>query len=447
MLVLMTMSLAACSGNGSGSAPSTTQPPHPKLSDFVPSNAVVSSVKAVQMTPSGPPQQAVTYTSQDQSSTSGFTYQDLLILSWDHYARRWVDVFDGSKVQAPGATGGPAQENTVLPQDANIVRLEDFPLESSPGRVDLVFWSFLNGGANGNLEVGIVHFDGQTASIPYFDTYTPSPAGSGPSATGIAPHEQLSIPAGWLTADDPQCCAIRGFVNTVGFRTQTLSGGYKSSTYVITSSTQSWLGAYVALPPNTSGGSTVPNPVVITVVPGSPAAGVLQPGDQLISVAGVTVPTSSDLGPPVIDQIAKGLPGTTIALTILRGGSERVLNITLASTASPAYSAASAPEPGYLGVQVATEGAQNGSPAGALVESVESNSPAETAGLVAGDILTSIGSTPVTTDQGLAEALYEISPGTGVQVAYVDETGAAHAVTVTIGAYPTDNPGPTVTSV
>ena len=46
------------------------------------------------------------------------------------------------------------------------------------------------------------------------------------------------------------------------------------------------------------------------------------------------------------------LPGTTIALTIDRGGAQRVVNIKMGSTAEAAFIKASAPVPGYLGVDI-----------------------------------------------------------------------------------------------
>ena len=149
LLVLTAALLTACSSNA-GSSSTTSLPPRPALSRFVPTSAVVTSQRSVQLTPSGPPQVAVTYISQKQTS-AGFTYRDLLILSWDYFAHRWVDVFDGSKVPNPNAIGG-SQDNAVLPADANVERLEDLPLSSAHGRTDLVFWSFLNFGANGSLE-------------------------------------------------------------------------------------------------------------------------------------------------------------------------------------------------------------------------------------------------------------------------------------------------------
>ena len=396
----------------------------------------------MQLSPSGPPQEVVTYTSQQQSSP-GFTYRGLVILSWDHFAHRWVSVFDSSKAQVPSATAQPAGDNSVLPLKANISSLDDVSITPKLHRTDLVFWGLINYGANGNLEVGIVHYDGQSTSVDYFNSYPPAQQGT-PEVTGRAPSQQLRIPAGWLTISDPQCCAVRSFIDTIGLKTQTYSGGFKSSTYVVTASTQSWLGVYAVLPPNLTGGPTPPDPIVASVVQGGPAAGVLQPGDQLVGVSGETAPASSTLGPPVIDEVATNLPGKSIPLSILRSGNQMVVNITLGSTASPALVASTMPSVGYLGVRAVTEASSAGAPAGVLVSQVEGGSPAESAGLVAGDLITSVGATQVSSAQAFAGALYLLQPGTPVQIAYVDAGGAAHTLSVTLGSYPADSPGPRV---
>lgn len=434
--------LTGCSSS-SGSSTATTLPPKPVLGNFVPASAEVTSVKSVQLTPHGPAQVAVTYTSE-QSSPQNFTTRDLLVLSWDSYAHRWVNVFDGSKVDAPGSVGGTPADNAVLPTSDNVVRLEDFPLHSAPGRIDLAFWSIQNAGANGSIEVGILHFDGQTTTLPYYESFSPNQ--SVPTAVGRAPHQQVSIPAGWLTSIDPECCAVRSYVTTVGLRTQTQSG-YTSTNYVVTASTQSWLGVYAVVPVNTQQSSPPPNPVVVSVVPGTPAAGVLQPGDVLLGVSGVSAPTSSDLGPGLIDEVALGLPGATIPLEILRGGNQMTVNIALASRAGTAYANATTPSVSYLGVQVATQPTQGTTPAGALVQGIESGSPAESAGLVAGDIITSIGSRPVSSVDALSTALFLTPAYTSVQIAFIGTDGVASTTTATTGSYPSTEAAPSVVAV
>jgi hypothetical protein len=442
VLAVTAACLTGCSSS-SGSAAATTLPPKPVLGNFVPASAEVTSVKSVQLTPNGPPQLAVTYTSE-QTSSEDFTYRDLLVLSWDSYAHRWVNIFDGSKVAAPGELGASAPKDTVLPTASNIVRLEDFPLHSAPGRTDLVFWTILNAGANGTLEVGVIHLDGQTASLAYFENYTPN--AQVPTAQGRAPSQQLSIPAGWLTSIDPECCAIRSYVTTVGLKTQTQSG-YTSTSYVVTASTQSWLGVYAVVPVNTQQTSPPPNPIVVSVVPGTPAAGVLQRGDQLLRVSGGSAPSSSDLGPDVIDEVALGLPGATIPLEILRNGSPMVVNIALASRSDAAYANTTTPSVSYLGVQVSTQLAQGTTPAGSLVQGVESGSPAESAGLAAGDVITSIGSRPVTSVDALSSALYLTPAFSTVQIAFVGADGVAATTTATTGSFPSTDAAPSVVAI
>ena len=112
----------------------------------------------------------------------------------------------------------------------------------------------------------------------------------------------------------------------------------------------------------------------MTVLPGSPASRAgLHVGDVIISVAGT----------PVGSVTATGLaihahpPGQRIFLTILRGTRRMSISVTLAT-----------PEvmndPGYLGCE-----ALNG-PQGALITNIAPASPAATAGLRPGDIVTAV---------------------------------------------------------
>ena len=181
-------------------------------------------------------------------------------------------------------SGTSLAQGATFPSAAFISDVSYSLIRPANGERDLEFSFGYSFGANGFVEVGIIHYNGQTASLSYFQTFPP---GQGrPQVIGRAPRQQLRIPVGWLTDADPECCAVRTYVETVGFRVQRLRGGYVSRTYVVTASTQSWLGVYATAPINITG--TPSNPVVLSVVAGGPAAGILQPGDQLLSVAGVT---------------------------------------------------------------------------------------------------------------------------------------------------------------
>ena len=351
-----------------------------------------------------------------QPNAQGITPGDLMILSWDHFAKRWVTVWDGTKVQSPDATstnGGLAQ-NAVLPSAAFISNLTYRPVTPAKGRTDLEFQDFYNFGANGSVEVGIVHYDGQSASMAYFDTVNPGT--SRPKVIGEVPHQELSVPVGGLTTADPQCCAVRTYVNTSPCASRGSRGGYQQTKYA---STQSWLGVYALLPDQVNG--TYPNPLVMTVLPGSPAAGVLQVGDRLVGVAGVSAPSSAENGPPIMDEVAKSLPGAKIALNIIRGTTPWVVNITHASAADSAYTKdQGAPSPGYLGVDVTsmTPALQSQfgfvPSAGAVVLGVAENSPAANAGLTLGDVITSFASTPVNSSAALQSAAELTSSFTSV---------------------------------
>jgi S1-C subfamily serine protease len=75
---------------------------------------------------------------------------------------------------------------------------------------------------------------------------------------------------------------------------------------------------------------------------------------------------------------------------------------------------------------------QDGSPSGALVIGVQSGSPAESAGLAAGDVITSLGGTSVTSAATLGTAMQAHHPGDRVAVAWLDTSGNQHSATVTL---------------
>ncbi len=217
------------------------------------------------------------------------------------------------------------------------------------------------------------------------------------------------------------------------------------------SSTQSWLGIDVALPPGTIGEPQY-EPQVISVVKSGPAAGVLEPGDYLMSVAGISAP-SSLLGAGVVDEVAKGLPGQTIALSIERNGAQMVVHITLGSTAEKAYSNATTPVPGYSGLQttsVASTLSQYQWPAtsGVGITNVDAGSPGDMAGLEPGDVITKFNTTAVYTGLDFDFMSEAAAPGTTVNLTYLDTSGSNQTTTLTMSSYPQDSADePTVFSM
>jgi S1-C subfamily serine protease len=70
------------------------------------------------------------------------------------------------------------------------------------------------------------------------------------------------------------------------------------------------------------------------VVPGSPAAGTLEPGDILRAVAGPRV-AGHGLGPAVLDELASHKAGSVVRLLVQRGSTLSYVTIRLGTLADP----------------------------------------------------------------------------------------------------------------
>ncbi|NJP44932.1 S1C family serine protease [Actinacidiphila epipremni] len=76
---------------------------------------------------------------------------------------------------------------------------------------------------------------------------------------------------------------------------------------------------------------------------------------------------------------------------------------------------------------------ENRQPAGAAIVSTTKGGPAAKAGLKAGDVITKVGGTPITTVQSLSDTLAAMKPGQKVTVTY-DRDGATKTAQVTLGS-------------
>jgi S1-C subfamily serine protease len=74
---------------------------------------------------------------------------------------------------------------------------------------------------------------------------------------------------------------------------------------------------------------------------------------------------------------------------------------------------------------------------GAAVLGVVSGTPAAQAGLVQGDVITSVGGQSVDSASALSSVLAQHHPGDSVQVVWSDASGQAHSATVTLATGPT----------
>jgi S1-C subfamily serine protease len=88
--------------------------------------------------------------------------------------------------------------------------------------------------------------------------------------------------------------------------------------------------------------------------------------------------------------------------------------------------------PGFLGISVLS------STGSATVAGVVADGPADQAGLAAGDVVTAIGPTAITTPDDLTSALADLDPGDPVTVSWTDTTGVARTATVTLAVGPAD---------
>jgi len=160
--------------------------------------------------------------------------------------------------------------------------------------------------------------------------------------------------------------------------------------------------------------------LIDSVQEGMPAAKAgLQKGDIVLEVNGEEIGSAQDL----TNTIGLMQPNSTAALTVLRNGSTRTINVTLtersedlqAAIESEDRNSNSAQSFESLGLQVApmSEAARNafGDLEGVLVTSVEVGSAAEEAGLGRNVLITEVNGIAISSVDGLRQALSAISPG------------------------------------
>ncbi len=169
---------------------------------------------------------------------------------------------------------------------------------------------------------GIIHYNGLTAQV----AWAFSGAGGTASVTGKAPDQEVAITSAWYTPADPHCCPARAYRFVLAPATNQ-TGEY----YRVISDNRPWLGVFVVIQPPTSSNSQA---IVTSVIPGSPAAGVLKAGDILRGVTGPPI-ASHGLGPAVLDELGTHRAGDVVGLQIQRGSALRFGTIKLGTLADP----------------------------------------------------------------------------------------------------------------
>ncbi len=200
-----------------------------------------------------------------------------------------------------------------------------------------------------------------------------------------------------------------------------------------------------------------PEPGVLIVAVGeeTPAseAGLMR-GDVLLAIDGDMVNTAAELQHVILMQD----PGNMLELTVKRGDEELMLTVTLADVDGYPLLGVAPDSPGIRGMRTqrgrfpamrnfvrlpalerfkGMEGNTDNVGEGAVVMEVLEDSPAATAGLMAGDLITSVGETEITGMRDLAGAVAAFSPGDEVELT-VDRDGETVELNVTLGAHPDD---------
>lgn len=443
LLIALTIVLLVSPMSVFGPRKSPSAAPSPptgkQLLRFIPSDYLVTKESSIRLTQSGPPLTVVT--DQEELNNSDGAPEDLLLLSWDRFAHRWLKVFDGADAPTPDPVFSAFLPQGIGNQSANINGLAYRTIAAAPRRRDLVFWAFDSPGANGELDVGIIHWNGQTASVVYSTSLLDGSVA--PIVAGVAPHQSLHLSAPWIDQADALGDPIRNFNQVVAWEPNPPGDGPGSS-YQVISDTRSWLGVYTIDKPGIPVTLSSPQ-LVVAVAPGSPADGVLQFGDELLSVEGVSVPNDN-----IFDEVASQQPGTRISLSIVRAGTLMSVELKLSSYgASSIYPLISEPEyggtsAGYTGLEVATDTPSLasadglGTTSGAVVMKIEPGSPAASTDLQVGDVITSFDNETVTSagDLTIDEVQVGTDPDSNVPsyLTYIDHSGQSHNLQLTLSA-------------
>ncbi|TSD13138.1 PDZ domain-containing protein [Curtobacterium sp. KBS0715] len=148
---------------------------------------------------------------------------------------------------------------------------------------------------------------------------------------------------------------------------------------------------------------------------------------------------SGDSGGPVLDSEGEVVGMATAASSGTADVTGYAIPITTAKTiaekilAGESSSTITIGLPAFLGVEVSNT---TGTTGGVAVAGTVEGSGAASAGLAAGDTITSIDGTAVTSSDQLTKVVQSHSVGDKVSVRYTDSTGAAKTVTITLTAGP-----------
>ncbi len=299
-------------------ARSTTQPPD--LAAFVPPDAKVTVDRQVALLNGQVPQTVVEFVAQPRQ----YIYStDLLVLAWDNFAKRWVKVFDAAKATVDNGPFVPQGMPTDATPSFGVI-------QPSPKERDLAIWYPVNyGTAAGTFEnVGILHYDGTVADFAWTGSYVD---GAAVKITGHRGHQDLRVGAPDVPVDAGPEYPVRSYTQVVGL------APFGPSAYRTIIDTRSFLGVYVDAAYRPRPGQYAR---IVSVVPGSPAYGLLHGGETIVSVTGAPTPppmnTPEGDGELSVAELTIAQPGTQLTITVSALGGRRTVRVKLSSLASPA---------------------------------------------------------------------------------------------------------------
>ncbi len=159
------------------------------------------------------------------------------------------------------------------------------------------------------------------------------------------------------------------------------------------------------------------------IAPGDSGGAVV---DEVGKVVGMTTAGSSSAGST---DPAAMVDGYAVPIDQARSIAQQIIDGRSSSTVHIG-------ENGFLGVQVAPDAPQGTGAAGAQVAGVVPGSPAEGAGIRAGDVVTTVDGDAVASATALHDAMSAHQPGDRVLVAWTDATGKKHTAHVRLGSGP-----------
>jgi hypothetical protein len=314
-------------------AASAPKLPPPDLARLLPATDRVLHIYHVDLDQQQAPQIVVTTTTGVPAGTESYAPQDAFLLAWDKYARRWTVLFNAARNQVNMSYEADADTDSyeasyvpspvpLIPKGLGVLRIHVSQIRNQPGgAADLLIGADVEYADGFGQNIGIIHYNGSVARV----VWAFLAKGGGSSVIGKPGHQRVAVTASWATESDPQCCPARSYRLILAKAQEPQVGEY----YRVIADNRPWLGAVITeQPPQTANSSAI----VVSVVPGSPAAGILRPGDVIIGVKGSAV-TSHGLGPAVFDQLAPYKPGQTVELDIDRDGTLLTVTAKLGSLA------------------------------------------------------------------------------------------------------------------